>query len=53
MDAATAKSTLINVGFKVSVQNQLSHVVLNKVYSQDPAGGAMATPGSTITIKIV
>ena len=53
MDVSTAKSTLAAAGFKVTVQNQLSTVVLNKVYSQDPSGGAMATPGSTITIKIV
>ena len=53
LDVSTAKSTLIKAGFKVSVRNQLSTVVLNKVYSQDPAGGEMATPGSTITIKIV
>ena len=53
LDVASAKSILTKAGFKVNVQNQLATVVLNKVYSQDPAGGGMATPGSTITIKIV
>ena len=53
LDIASAKEILANAGFEVSVQNQLSVVVLNKVYSQDPAAGSMATPGTTITLKIV
>lgn len=53
LDVDSAKEILANAGFEVNVQNQLSVVVLNKVYSQDPAAGSMATPGSTITLKIV
>jgi len=48
-----AKATLKNAGFKVVVENYVALVVLNQVYSQDPAGGAMATPGTTIVLKIV
>ena len=53
LDITVAKTILIKAGFKVSVQNQLSTVVLNKVYSQNPGADSMATPGSTITLKIV
>jgi serine/threonine-protein kinase len=53
MDATTAQSLLEQAGFQVEIQNQLNVVVLNKVYSQDPAGGSMAQPGTTIILKIV
>jgi serine/threonine-protein kinase len=53
MDATTAQSLLEQAGFQVELQNQLNVVVLNKVYSQDPAGGSMAQPGTTIILKIV
>jgi len=53
LDVAVAKTTLKNAGFNVVVENYVPLVVLNQVYSQDPAGGSMATPGTTIILKIV
>jgi serine/threonine-protein kinase len=53
LDVEVAKTTLINAGFEVVVENYVPLVVLNQVYSQDPAGGSMAPPGSTIILKIV
>jgi len=53
LDVEVAKNTLTNAGFLVVVENYVPLVVLNQVYSQDPAGGSMATPGSTIILKIV
>jgi len=53
LDVDSAKEILANAGFEVSVQSEVVLVVLNKVYSQDPAGGSMATPGTTITLTIV
>jgi len=53
----TAKATqiLIDAGFKVSVvqMNPELGIILDKVVDQDPSDGSMATPGTTITIKIV
>ncbi len=53
LDVEVAKTTLTNAGFEVVVENYVPLVVLNQVYSQDPAGGSMAPPGSTIILKIV
>ena len=53
LDVEVAKTTLTNAGFEVVVENYVPLVVLNQVYSQDPAGGSLAPPGSTIILKIV
>jgi len=53
MDAATATSTLQTAGFQVKAVNKLAVAILNKVYSQNPAGGSKAPRGSLITIEIV
>lgn len=52
-DRKAATKILTDAGFKVSIKKQISVVVLNKVYSQSPAGGQMAPKGSTIVLKIV
>ncbi len=53
MDVATATTTLQNAGFQVKVVNKLTVAILNKVYSQNPAGGSKAPKGSVITLEIV
>lgn len=53
MDVATATTKLQEAGFQVKAVNKLTVAILNKVYSQDPAGGGQAPRGSTITIEIV
>ncbi|NBV90012.1 MAG: PASTA domain-containing protein [Actinobacteria bacterium] len=53
MDVESAKQVLAQAGFEVNVTSEVVMVVLNKVYSQDPPSGAMATPGTTITLTIV
>ncbi|MBU6348157.1 MAG: Stk1 family PASTA domain-containing Ser/Thr kinase [Actinomycetales bacterium] len=53
LDVDTAKQILTDAGFEVNVTSEVVMVVLNKVYSQDPPSGSMATPGTTITITIV
>jgi beta-lactam-binding protein with PASTA domain len=53
MDVATATSTLQGAGFQVKVVNKLTVAILNKVYSQNPAGGSKAPKGSEITLEIV
>ena len=53
MDVATATKTLQDAGFEVKSVDRLTVVVLNKVYSQNPAGGSKAPKGSVITLEIV
>jgi serine/threonine-protein kinase len=53
MDVATATATLQNAGFQVKATNKLAVAILNKVYSQNPAGGSQAPRGSLITLEIV
>ena len=53
MDVATATTTLQSAGFQVKVVNKLTVAILNKVYSQNPAGGSKAPKGSVITLEIV
>lgn len=53
MDVAGATAKLQEAGFQVKTVNKLTVAILNKVYSQDPAGGGQAPRGSTITIEIV
>ena len=53
MDAATATTTLQTAGFQVKAVNKLTIAILNKVYSQNPAGGSRAPKGSVITLEIV
>ena len=53
MDVATATKTLQDAGFEVKTVDRLTVVVLNKVYSQNPAGGSKAPKGSVITLEIV
>jgi serine/threonine-protein kinase len=53
MDVATATTTLQGAGFQVKVVNKLTVAILNKVYSQNPAGGSKAPKGSVITLEIV
>ena len=53
MDVAGATAKLKEAGFQVKTVNKLTVAILNKVYSQDPAGGGQAPRGSTITIEIV
>lgn len=53
MSKSKAIETLEAAGFVVKAEKQLAVVVLNQVYSQDPAGGSMAPKGATITIKLV
>jgi tRNA A37 threonylcarbamoyladenosine synthetase subunit TsaC/SUA5/YrdC len=48
-----AKATLENAGFNVVVENYVPIPRLFTVYEQDPAGGSMATPGTTIILRIV
>jgi len=53
MDVATATTTLQSAGFQVKVVNKLTVAILNKVYSQNPAGSSKAPKGSVITLEIV
>ena len=53
MDVTTATTTLQGAGFQVKVVNKLTVAILNKVYSQNPAGGSKAPKGSVITLEIV
>jgi beta-lactam-binding protein with PASTA domain len=53
MDVAVATTTLQTAGFQVSAVNKLTIAILNKVYSQNPAGGSQAPKGSTIVLEIV
>ena len=53
MDVAAATTTLQEAGFEVETVDRLTVVVLNKVYSQNPAGGSLAPKGSVITLEIV
>jgi serine/threonine protein kinase len=53
MDVATATTTLQTAGFQVKAVNKLTVAILNKVYSQNPAGGSLAPKGSVITLEIV
>jgi serine/threonine-protein kinase len=53
MDVATATATLQAAGFQVKTVDRLTVVVLNRVYSQNPAGGSQAPKGSVITLEIV
>jgi eukaryotic-like serine/threonine-protein kinase len=53
MDVATATTTLQGAGFQVKTVNKLTVAILNKVYSQNPAGGSKAPKGSVITLEIV
>ena len=53
MDVTTATTTLQSAGFQVKVVNKLTVAILNKVYSQNPAGGSKAPKGSVITLEIV
>jgi len=53
LNVEVAKSTLANAGFNVVVENYVPIPVLFTVYEQDPAGGSMATPGTTIILRIV
>lgn len=53
MDVATATTTLQSAGFQVKTVNKLTVAILNKVYSQNPAGGSKAPKGSLITLEIV
>lgn len=53
MDVATATTTLQTAGFQVKAVDKLTVVILNKVYSQNPAGGSLAPKGSVITLEIV
>ena len=53
MDVATATATLQSAGFQVKATNKLAVAILNKVYSQNPAGGSQAPRGSLITLEIV
>ena len=53
MDVAVATTTLQTAGFQVSAVNKLTIAILNKVYSQNPAGGSQAPKGSVIVLEIV
>lgn len=53
MDVTTATATLQTAGFQVKAVNKLAVAILNKVYSQNPAGGGQAPRGSLITLEIV
>jgi serine/threonine-protein kinase len=53
MDVTTATNTLQSAGFQVKSVNKLTVAILNKVYSQNPAGGSKAPKGSVITLEIV
>ena len=53
MDVAVATTTLQTAGFQVSAVNKLPVAILNKVYSQNPAGGSQAPKGSIIVLEIV
>jgi beta-lactam-binding protein with PASTA domain/serine/threonine protein kinase len=51
VDAAT--ETLEAAGFEVDVDHSDGYLGLGYVVSQDPDGGSMAPPGSTITISLI
>ncbi|CAB4337924.1 unannotated protein [freshwater metagenome] len=53
LGVAAATKKLEDAGFKVKTENQLTVVILNKVYSQSVSGGSSAPKGSTITLKLV
>lgn len=53
MDVTTATATLQTAGFQVKAVNKLAVAILNKVYSQNPAGGSQAPRGSVITLEVV
>jgi serine/threonine-protein kinase len=53
MNVATATAALEAAGFQVKTVNKLTVVILNQVYSQNPAGGSQAPKGSVITLEIV
>ena len=52
-DLTEATEILEALGFKVESVNKLTVVILDKVYSQNPAAGSLAPKGSTITLEIV
>ncbi|CAB4336830.1 unannotated protein [freshwater metagenome] len=53
MDVAKATSILQAAGFQVETVDKFAVVILNRVYSQNPAGGTQAPKGSVITLEIL
>lgn len=49
----SARQTLEDAGFVVKVEEGTGYLGLGYVTSQDPDGGSMAQPGSTITIYLI
>lgn len=52
MDTDSARATLENAGFKVTLREQFGVTLANRVLSQDPSGGSRASRGTLVALTI-
>ena len=52
MDTESARDTLENAGFRVTIEEQFGVTIANRVLSQDPAAGTEVERGALVTLTI-